>query len=256
MATETIISFQEVSKVYNEKTVVDQVNLAIQKGEFITILGTSGSGKTTILKMMNRLIEPTSGKILFEGEELSQLNPVSLRRRVGYVVQQIGLFPHMTIGENIATVPKLLKWNQAEINARVKELMNLIQLPYEEYSNRYPKELSGGQQQRVGVARALAANPDVVLFDEPFGAIDAITRSSLQEELRNIHRQLGDKTFIFITHDIYEAFRLGSRVLIMDQGKICQFDSPEQIIQSPQGAFVANLIETVKEQEKIWRTYA
>lgn len=256
MATETIISFQEVSKVYNEKTVVDQVNLAIQKGEFITILGTSGSGKTTILKMMNRLIEPTSGKILFEGEELSQLDPVSLRRRVGYVVQQIGLFPHMTIGENIATVPKLLKWNQAEINARVKELMNLIQLPYEEYSNRYPKELSGGQQQRVGVARALAANPDVVLFDEPFGAIDAITRSSLQEELRNIHRQLGDKTFIFITHDIYEAFRLGSRVLIMDQGKICQFDSPEQIIQSPQGAFVANLIETVKEQEKIWRTYA
>ncbi|MGT2812382.1 ABC transporter ATP-binding protein [Streptococcus minor] len=256
MATETIISFQEVSKVYNEKTVVDQVSLAIQKGEFITILGTSGSGKTTILKMMNRLIEPTSGKILFEGEELSQLDPVSLRRRVGYVVQQIGLFPHMTIGENIATVPKLLKWNQAEINARVKELMNLIQLPYEEYSNRYPKELSGGQQQRVGVARALAANPDVVLFDEPFGAIDAITRSSLQEELRNIHRQLGDKTFIFITHDIYEAFRLGSRVLIMDQGKICQFDSPEQIIQSPQGAFVANLIETVKEQEKIWRTYA
>lgn len=256
MATETIISFQEVSKVYNEKTVVDQVNLAIQKGEFITILGTSGSGKTTILKMMNRLIEPTSGKILFEGEELSQLDPVSLRRRVGYVVQQIGLFPHMTIGENIATVPKLLKWNQAEINARVKELMNLIQLPYEEYSNRYPKELSGGQQQRVGVARALAANPDVVLFDEPFGAIDAITRSSLQEELRNIHRQLGDKTFIFITHDIYEAFRLGSRVLIMDEGKICQFDSPEQIIQSPQGAFVANLIETVKEQEKIWRTYA
>lgn len=256
MATETIISFQEVSKVYNEKTVVDQVSLAIQKGEFITILGTSGSGKTTILKMMNRLIEPTSGKILFEGEELSQLDPVSLRRRVGYVVQQIGLFPHMTIGENIATVPKLLKWNQAEINARVKELMNLIQLPYEEYSNRYPKELSGGQQQRVGVARALAANPDVVLFDEPFGAIDAITRSSLQEELRNIHRQLGDKTFIFITHDIYEAFRLGSKVLIMDQGKICQFDSPEQIIQSPQGAFVANLIETVKEQEKIWRTYA
>lgn len=256
MATETIISFQEVSKVYNEKTVVDQVSLAIQKGEFITILGTSGSGKTTILKMMNRLIEPTSGKILFEGEELSQLDPVSLRRRVGYVVQQIGLFPHMTIGENIATVPKLLKWNQAEINARVKELMNLIQLPYEEYSNRYPKELSGGQQQRVGVARALAANPDVVLFDEPFGAIDAITRSSLQEELRNIHRQLGDKTFIFITHDIYEAFRLGSRVLIMDEGKICQFDSPEQIIQSPQGAFVANLIETVKEQEKIWRTYA
>ena len=246
MTAETIIAFQEVSKIYQEKTVVDQVSLAIHKGEFITILGTSGSGKTTTLKMINRLVEPTSGQILFEGEDLSQLDPVSLRRRIGYVVQQIGLFPHMTIAENIATVPKLLKWDSVEIADRVKELMNLIQLPYEEYGSRYPKELSGGQQQRVGVARALAANPDVVLFDEPFGAIDAITRSSLQEE----------KTFIFITHDIHEAFRLGTRVLIMDEGRVCQFDRPENIIQSPQGTFVANLIETVKEQEKIWRTYA
>lgn len=256
MTAGTIIAFQEVSKIYQEKTVVDQVSLAIQKGEFITILGTSGSGKTTTRKMINRLVEPTSGQILFEGEELSQLDPVSLRRRIGYVVQQIGLFPHMTIAENIATVPKLLKWDSVEIGDRVKELMNLIQLPYEEYGSRYPKELSGGQQQRVGVARALAANPDVVLFDEPFGAIDAITRSSLQEELRNIHQQLEDKTFIFITHDIHEAFRLGTRVLIMDEGRVCQFDRPENIIQSPQGTFVANLIETVKEQEKIWRAYA
>ena len=256
MTAETIIAFQEVSKIYQEKTVVDQVSLAIHKGEFITILGTSGSGKTTTLKMINRLVEPTSGQILFEGEDLSQLDPVSLRRQIGYVVQQIGLFPHMTIAENIGTVPKLLKWDQAKIEERVKELMKLVQLPYEEYGARYPKELSGGQQQRIGVARALAANPDVVLFDEPFGAIDAITRSSLQEELRKIHQQLGDKTFIFITHDIHEAFHLGGRVLIMDEGKICQFDRPENIIQSPQGTFVANLIETVKEQEKIWRTYA
>ena len=256
MTRETIIAFHEVSKVYQGKTVVDQLSLSIQKGEFITILGTSGSGKTTTLKMINRLVEPTSGQIQFEGQELSKLDPVSLRRQIGYVVQQIGLFPHMTVVENIATVPKLLKWEPSKIEKRVKELMDLVQLPYEEYGTRYPKELSGGQQQRVGVVRALAANPDIVLFDEPFGAIDAITRSSLQEELRKIHQQLGDKTFIFITHDIHEAFRLGSRVLIMDDGKICQFDSPENIIKSPKGGFVSNLIETVKEQETIWRTYA
>ena len=256
MTRETIIAFQDVSKVYQGKTVVDQISLSIQKGEFITILGTSGSGKTTTLKMINRLIEPSSGQITFEGKDLSQLDPVSLRRQIGYVVQQIGLFPHMTIAENIGTVPKLLKWDQAKIEERVKELMKLVQLPYEEYGARYPKELSGGQQQRIGVARALAANPDVVLFDEPFGAIDAITRSSLQEELRKIHQQLGDKTFIFITHDIHEAFHLGGRVLIMDEGKICQFDSPENIIKTPQAGFVSHLIETVQEQEKIWRTYA
>ena len=256
MTRETIIAFQDVSKVYQGKSVVDQISLSIQKGEFITILGTSGSGKTTTLKMINRLIEPSSGQITFEGKDLSQLDPVSLRRQIGYVVQQIGLFPHMTIAENIGTVPKLLKWDQAKIEERVKELMKLVQLPYEEYGARYPKELSGGQQQRIGVARALAANPDVVLFDEPFGAIDAITRSSLQEELRKIHQQLGDKTFIFITHDIHEAFHLGGRVLIMDQGKICQFDSPENIIKTPQAGFVSHLIETVQEQEKIWRTYA
>ena len=256
MTRETIIAFQDVSKVYQGKSVVDQISLSIQKGEFITILGTSGSGKTTTLKMINRLIEPSSGQITFEGKDLSQLDPVSLRRQIGYVVQQIGLFPHMTIAENIGTVPKLLKWDQAKIEERVKELMKLVQLPYEEYGARYPKELSGGQQQRIGVARALAANPDVVLFDEPFGAIDAITRSSLQEELRKIHQQLGDKTFIFITHDIHEAFHLGGRVLIMDEGKICQFDSPENIIKTPQAGFVSHLIETVQEQEKIWRTYA
>lgn len=256
MTRETIIAFQDVSKVYQGKSVVDQISLSIQKGEFITILGTSGSGKTTTLKMINRLVEPSSGQISFEGKDLSQLDPVSLRRQIGYVVQQIGLFPHMTIAENIGTVPKLLKWDQAKIEERVKELMKLVQLPYEEYGSRYPKELSGGQQQRIGVARALAANPDVVLFDEPFGAIDAITRSSLQEELRKIHQQLGDKTFIFITHDIHEAFHLGGRVLIMDQGKICQFDSPENIIKAPQAGFVSHLIETVQEQEKIWRTYA
>lgn len=255
MMAETVISFENVSKIYRDKPVVENLNLEIKKGEFITILGTSGSGKTTTLKMINRLIEPTSGTIYYEGSKLSELDPVSLRRQMGYVVQQIGLFPHMTIAENIATVPKLLKWDKATIEHRVQELLDLVQLPYKDFAKRFPKELSGGQQQRVGVARALAANPDLVLFDEPFGALDAITRSALQEELRNLHQQLGNKTFIFITHDIHEAFRLGSRVIIMDQGKISQFDTPENIIQAPSGDFVTNLIATVKEQEKIWRTY-
>ena len=256
MKTEEIIYFDQVTKVYQGKTVVDNLSLSIKRGEFITILGTSGSGKTTTLKMINRLVEPTSGQIRFEGQDLSVLDPVDLRRQIGYVVQQIGLFPHLTIAENIATVPKLLKWEQSQIDARVEELLTMVELPYKEYSQRYPKELSGGQQQRIGVARALAGDPNIVLFDEPFGAIDAITRGNLQEELLKLHQQLEDKTFIFITHDIHEAFRLGSKVLIMDEGKICQFDSPENIIKSPKGEFVTRLIETVREQEKIWRTYA
>lgn len=256
MAKESIIVFDDVCKIYQEKEVVSHISLDIKKGEFISILGTSGSGKTTTLKMMNRLIQPTSGKLYFRGQELTQLNPVTLRRNIGYVVQQIGLFPHMTIIENIATVPKLLKWEKVEIDKRVKELLDLVQLPYKDYGHRYPNELSGGQQQRIGVARAMAANPDVILFDEPFGAIDAITRSVLQQELKRIHQHLDDKTFIFITHDIYEAFSLGSRVLIMDDGKICQFDTPEEILKNPKGNFVNNLIQTVKEQEKLWRTYA
>lgn len=256
MKREEIIYFDQVTKVYQGKTVVDNLSLSIKRGEFITILGTSGSGKTTTLKMINRLVEPTSGQIRFEGQDLSVLDPVDLRRQIGYVVQQIGLFPHMTIAENIATVPKLLKWEQSQIDARVEELLTMVELPYQEYGQRYPKELSGGQQQRIGVARALAGDPNIVLFDEPFGAIDAITRGNLQEELLKLHQQLEDKTFIFITHDIHEAFRLGSKVLIMDEGKICQFDSPENIIKSPKGEFVTRLIETVREQEKIWRTYA
>lgn len=256
MKTEEIIYFDQVTKVYQGKTVVDNLSLSIKRGEFITILGTSGSGKTTTLKMINRLVEPTSGQIRFEGQDLSVLDPVDLRRQIGYVVQQIGLFPHMTIAENIATVPRLLKWEQSQIDARVEELLTMVELPYKEYGQRYPKELSGGQQQRIGVARALAGDPNIVLFDEPFGAIDAITRGNLQEELLKLHQQLEDKTFIFITHDIHEAFRLGSKVLIMDEGKICQFDSPENIIKSPKGEFVTRLIETVREQEKIWRTYA
>ncbi len=254
MTEKTMIQFEHVSKVYGDKTVVNDINLTIENGEFITILGTSGSGKTTMLKMINKLIEPTSGTILFAGQDIEQMDSVSLRRQIGYVVQQIGLFPHMTVAENIATVPKLLGWNKGRIENRVGEFLDLVQLPAADYAERYPSELSGGQQQRIGVARALAADPDVMLFDEPFGAIDAITRNDLQEELQAIHQKLNQKTFIFITHDIYEAFKLGTRVVIMDNGIICQFDTPENIIKNPGNEFVQKLITTAQEQEKLWRT--
>lgn len=253
--TKNMIQFDHVSKYYQERAVVDDISLTIQEGEFITILGTSGSGKTTILKMINRLIEPSQGKIFFDGQDIAGLDEVALRRQIGYVVQQIGLFPHMTVADNIATVPKLLGWEKERLDERIGELMELIQLPKEEYANRYPSQLSGGQQQRIGVARALAANPNVMLFDEPFGAIDAITRGDLQDQLLTIHQKLNDKTFVFITHDIYEAFKLGTRVLILDEGKIAQFDSPEQIIQNPGTAFVRKLIETALNQESL-RGYA
>lgn len=254
MTEKTMIQFEHISKVYGDKTVVSDINLTIENGEFITILGTSGSGKTTMLKMINKLIEPTSGTILFAGQDIEQMDSVSLRRQIGYVVQQIGLFPHMTVAENIATVPKLLGWNKGRIENRVGEFLDLVQLPAADYGERYPSELSGGQQQRIGVARALAADPDVMLFDEPFGAIDAITRNDLQEELQAIHQKLNQKTFVFITHDIYEAFKLGTRVVIMDNGIICQFDTPENIIKNPGNEFVQKLITTAQEQEKLWRT--
>ena len=218
-----MIQFEHVSKVYGDKTVVNDINLTIENGEFITILGTSGSGKTTMLKMINKLIEPTSGTIFFAGQDIEQMDSVSLRRQIGYVVQQIGLFPHMTVAENIATVPKLLGWDKERIENRVGELLDLVQLPAVDYGERYPSELSGGQQQRIGVARALAADPDVMLFDEPFGAIDAITRNDLQEELQAIHQKLSQKTFVFITHDIFWCVKLANGTIIHDNYSCSQF---------------------------------
>ena len=247
-----IIKFDHVTKRYGDKIVIDNLNFSIKTGEFITILGTSGSGKTTTLKMINRLIEPSSGAVIFDGSQIDQLDEITLRRRIGYVVQQIGLFPHQIVEENIAIVPKLLNWDKKTIKARVSELLSLIKLPYDQYAKRYPNELSGGQQQRVGVARALAADPSVTLFDEPFGDIDAITRSELQEELLTIHKTYPNKTFVFITHDIYEAFKLGTRVMIMDEGKIAQFDTPEAILKKPANDFVKRLLDTAKNQESLW----
>lgn len=251
---QTAIEFKNVTKLYGEgeTKAVDDISFEIKEGEFITVLGSSGSGKTTTLKMINRLIREDEGSITFFGEDISGMNEVDLRRKIGYVVQQIGLFPHMTVAQNIATVPELLKWDKKEIQARIKELLELVQLDPHVFADRKPKQLSGGQQQRIGVARALAANPKVMLLDEPFGAVDAITRLQLQNELQKIHKELGDKTFVLVTHDINEAFKLGTRVLIMDKGKICQFDTPREIMRNPKTEFVANLIATVKEQEAFW----
>lgn len=251
---QTAIEFKNVTKLYGEgeTKAVDDISFEIKEGEFITVLGSSGSGKTTTLKMINRLIREDEGSITFFGEDISGMNEVDLRRKIGYVVQQIGLFPHMTVAQNIATVPELLKWDKKEIQARIKELLELVQLDPNVFADRKPKQLSGGQQQRIGVARALAANPKVMLLDEPFGAVDAITRLQLQNELQKIHKELGDKTFVLVTHDINEAFKLGTRVLIMDKGKICQFDTPREIMRNPKTEFVANLIATVKEQEAFW----
>ena len=257
MVVKESIRFENVVKVFpkSSQSALDDISFQIFEGEFITILGSSGCGKTTTLKMINRLIEPDSGKVYIEGKDSVTLDLVSLRREIGYVVQQIALFPHLTIKENIALVPRLLSWDESKIEARVKELLLLIHLLPEEYQDKYPKHLSGGQQQRVGLARALAAYPKLMLLDEPFGAIDAITRTILQQELKAIHEQLENKTFILVTHDINEAFLLGYRVMIMDEGKICQFDKPGEILKAPKTTFVKNLLDTLKIQERLWGQY-
>jgi len=230
---------------------VNDVSLSINEGEFITILGSSGSGKTTLLKMANRLYDPDSGDIILFGENIRDVNPVLVRRRIGYAIQQVGLLPHMTIAQNIAIVPKLLKWDKKRIDNRVRELTALVGLEPDEFLPRYPAQLSGGQQQRIGLARALAIDPKIMLLDEPFGAIDAINRLNLQDELKRIHGGL-KKTFLFVTHDINEALKLGTRVIVMNEGRVCQFDKPENIVRNPADGFVESLIRSYREQEKFW----
>jgi osmoprotectant transport system ATP-binding protein len=201
--------------------------------------------------MINRLYEPTSGTISLFGEDVASVDKVTVRRRIGYVIQQVGLFPHMSIGDNIATVPKLLKWEKSRIDNRVEELLCTVELDPVVYKNRYPSQLSGGQQQRVGLARALAVDPKIMLLDEPFGAIDAITRTNLQDELLKLHRDL-KKTFLFVTHDINEAFKLGDRVIIMNEGQVRQFDTPKNIANNPADDFTASLIASAREQTRFW----
>ena len=252
----TAIAFQDVTKTFPgaSYSAVDHVSLTVNEGEFITILGSSGCGKTTLLKMINRLYEPDSGSILLFGEDVSTVDVVKLRRRIGYVIQQIGLFPHYTVSENIATVPRLLGWEKEKISARVDALLNLVGLEPKEFRDRYPAQLSGGQQQRIGLARALAIDPKIMLMDEPFGAIDSITREKLQDELLTLHREMG-KTILFVTHDIEEAFRLGNRVIIMNEGKILQFDTPAAIIRQPADPFVQSLVDSARAKEAFWREY-
>ena len=252
--TEAIV-FKDVSKFFktSDTPAVNNVSLSIHTGEFITILGSSGCGKTTLLKMVNRLYEPSCGSIELFGEDSATVDKTTLRRRIGYVIQRIGLFPHMTLGENIAVVPKLMQWSKEAISARVDELLALVGLAPEEFRNRYPDQLSGGQQQRVGLARALAIDPKIMLLDEPFGALDNITRTVLQDELFRLHRGMG-KTFLFVTHDINEAMKLGDRVIVMDKGRVVQFATPREVVCNPADDFTAKLVQSARQQEKLWES--
>ncbi|WP_312334310.1 ABC transporter ATP-binding protein [Anaerospora hongkongensis] len=236
-----MIHFNDVSKMYGSFRAVHNVNLHIREGELVTLIGPSGSGKTTTMKMINRLIEPSGGTILINGKPVSEHNVVELRRNIGYVIQNIGLLPHMTLAENIAIVPKMQKWDKARYEARVDELLTLVGLNPAQYRNRYPAELSGGQQQRIGVIRALAADPAIVLMDEPFSALDPISREQLQDEVLRLQQTL-HKTIIFVTHDIDEAIKMGDRICIMNQGQIVQMDTPENILRHPADEFVSAFI--------------
>jgi osmoprotectant transport system ATP-binding protein len=238
-----VIRLESVRKQYPSGLVaVDDLSLDVPDGEVCVLVGPSGCGKTTILRMINRLIEPTSGKILVDGENILEVDPVELRRRIGYVIQQVGLFPHQTVGANVATVPRLLGWDRARVNDRVEELLELIGLPAAEYRDRYPTALSGGQRQRVGVARALAADPPIMLMDEPFGAIDPVTRTQLQNEFLRLQQTLR-KTIVFVTHDIDEAVKMGDRIAILRVGgRLAQYDPPDRLLAAPANDFVADFV--------------
>lgn len=241
-----MIKFVNVTKKYTDKAVVENFNLTVDQGEFLTIIGSSGSGKTTILKMINGLITPTEGTIFVNGKNILQEDMIQLRRNIGYAIQGSVLFPHMTVRENISYVPKL--WNKNDklkTETAVNKWMQIVGLD-SEYLDRYPDELSGGQQQRVGIARALAASPDILLMDEPFGAVDKITREQLQKEIHRIYRQTGI-TVVFVTHDIAEALYLGTKVLVMDKGKIQQYAAPQEILQHPATPYVQKLVATEKQ---------
>ncbi|WP_455427476.1 ABC transporter ATP-binding protein [Dryocola sp. LX212] len=231
-----MIEFDHVSKYFQGEAAVKDLSLNIQEGQFTVLIGTSGSGKSTTLKMINRLVEHDEGCIRFAGEEIRNFDTQALRRRMGYAIQSIGLFPHWTVAQNIATVPQLLKWPKAKINARVDELLELLELEACQFRDRYPHQLSGGQQQRVGVARALAADPEVLLMDEPFGALDPVTRAALQQEIIRIHNLLG-RTIVLVTHDIEEALRLADKIVLMDAGQVVQQGAPIELLTNPVNDF-------------------
>ena len=243
------IAFDAVSKRYggNARPALDNVSLDIQSGEFIALVGQSGSGKSTLLGMINRLIDPSEGVVWFDGEDVQRLDPVTLRRHIGYVFQDVGLFPHMTLAENIGITPRLLGWDEARIAARSDELLNLVQLPPEQYRNRIPSELSGGQRQRVGVARAIAAEPRVVLMDEPFGALDLRTRDSLSRDYRKLHDAL-NLTTVMITHDVIEAVLLADRIAVLQEGHIAGLGTPQDLVNNPPNDDVRALMDMPRQQ--------
>ena len=235
-----MITLDRLTKTYGAATVVDDVSMAIEENSITVIVGTSGSGKSTLLRMINRLIEPTSGRVLIDGKDTKAEPAHLLRRRIGYAIQGHGLFPHRTVSENIATVPRLLGWKESRINARVDELLTVFQLDPAVFGVKFPHQLSGGQQQRVGVARALAAEPAVLLMDEPFGALDPIIRAKAQDDLLGIQQRFGT-TIVLVTHDIDEAFRLGDRVAVMSGGRLLQYDRPAALVTRPADPFVSRL---------------
>ena len=238
------IGFRDLTKVFPGTTApaVNEVSFEVHEGSTCMLVGTSGSGKTTLLRMINRLIEPTSGAILIDGKNILEEDPIKLRRRIGYVIQQIGLFPHMTIAENVRVTAEIAGgWTKQRLAARSDELLELVGLPPDQYRKRYPRQLSGGQQQRVGLARALATDPAILLMDEPFGALDAITRERLQEELLNIQRNVR-KTIIFVSHDIQEAFKLGDQIAVMHDGQLQQLGTPIELLAQPANEYVRKLV--------------
>ncbi len=238
------IVFQEITKQFRgtSKPAVDAVSFEVPEGKTCMLVGTSGSGKTTLLRMVNRLIEPTAGEIIIDGKNVLEENPIELRRRIGYVIQQVGLFPHMNIAENIRVTAEIAGgWSKQRLNSRVDELLDLVGLPPAEYRKRFPRQLSGGQQQRVGLARALATDPAILLMDEPFGALDAITRARMQDELLRIQRDV-HKTILFVSHDIEEAFKLGNMIAVLNEGKLMQLGTPVDLLANPANEFVRRLV--------------
>ncbi|OTN76326.1 hypothetical protein A5886_001403 [Enterococcus sp. 8G7_MSG3316] len=243
-----IIEFKHVSKAFDDKIVIDNLDLTIQKGEIFVLVGPSGSGKTTTLKMINALSEPTDGDIYFKEKRIKDYNIQKMRWQMGYVLQQIALFPTMDVKQNIEVIPEMLGWSKKDRNEAVDRLLNQVQLDPEQYRHRLPKALSGGEQQRIGILRALAANPEVILMDEPFSALDPISRNALQELVLDLHKELGT-TIIFVTHNMKEAIKLGTRIAVMNKGKIVQCDTPEVIIAQPKTEFVKTFFEETGEDE-------
>ncbi|SFR68895.1 ABC transporter ATP-binding protein [Anaeromicropila populeti] len=242
-----MIEFKNVRKMYRDKTIINDFSLTINQGELVILIGPSGCGKTTLLKMLNKLVEPTSGTIYVNGKDIAKANTIQLRRNMGYVIQHTGLFPHMSIKENIELIPRLKGEPTEKIFEKTVELLKLVGLNPDEYLERLPKELSGGQQQRVGVARAFATESDIILMDEPFSALDPVTRNGLQEELFQMQKEL-NKTIVFVTHDMEEAIKLGDKICLLKDGEILQFDTPEVILKNPANEFVENFIG----KKQIW----